>query len=147
MAQAGTQGSDIGVEKEPWTPGQPRDHQQDHHSTAGQGWSLGNHTRGEGGTWGQVSVVTWDDSQPARLPGLAYIIGDFTDIFAGVFLRDVGEGEDLHVRAVNARTLQPIHKHTHKFKRTGREKHTIKQHGGSRGSRRPGITQQGRSMD
>lgn len=71
---------------------------------------------GRGSTWGQVSVVTWDDSQPARLGGLAYIIGDFTDIFAGVFLRHVGEGEDLHVRAVNARTLQPIHKHTCKFK-------------------------------
>lgn len=41
---------------------------------------------------GQISVVTWDDSQPARLAGLAYIIGDFTDILSGVFLRHVVEG-------------------------------------------------------
>lgn len=58
---------------------------------------------------GHVSVVTWDDSQPARLAGLAYIIGDFTDILSGVLLRHVVEGEDLHVRAVNARTLQSPH--------------------------------------
>lgn len=70
-------------------------------------------TPGEGArTWGQVSVVTWDDIQPARLAGLAYIIGDFTDILSSIFLRHVVEGEDLHVRAVNARTLQSPHTHT-----------------------------------
>lgn len=62
--------------------------------------------------WGQVSVVTWDDSQPTRLAGLAYIIGDFTDILSGIIIRHVVEGEDLHVRAVNARTLQSTHTHT-----------------------------------
>lgn len=51
---------------------------------------------------GWVSRVTWDDSEPARLAGVAYIIGDETDILPGVVLRHVGEGENLHVRAVNA---------------------------------------------
>lgn len=51
-------------------------------------------------------MVTWDDSEPARLVGLSYIIGDFTGILSGIVLRHVVEGEHLHVRAVNARTLQ-----------------------------------------
>lgn len=52
---------------------------------------------GGGVRWGQVSRVTWDDSQPARLAGLAYIIGDFTDILSSIVLRHVVEGEHLHV--------------------------------------------------
>lgn len=94
------------------------------HSRSGSEPGKPHQGKGEG-AWGQVSVVTWDDSQPARLGGLAYIIGDFTDIFASIFLRHVGEGEDLHVRAVNARTLQPIHKHKCKFKHMagGKNKH------------------------
>lgn len=47
-------------------------------------------------------MVTWDDIQPARLAGLAYIIGDFTDILSSIVLCHVVEGEDLHVRAVYA---------------------------------------------
>lgn len=50
-----------------------------------------------GGDVGQVSGVTWDDSQPARLAGFAYIIGDFTDILSSIVLRHVGEGEHLHI--------------------------------------------------
>lgn len=57
---------------------------------------------GREGRWGQVSRVTWDDSEPARLAGLTYIIGDFTDILSGIVLRHVGEGEHLNVGAVNA---------------------------------------------
>lgn len=57
-------------------------------------------------------MVTWDDSEPTRLVGLSYIIGDFTGILSGIVLRHVVEGEHLHVRAVNARTLQSTHTHT-----------------------------------
>lgn len=66
MAQARTQRSDIRVEKTHEPQEQPRDHQQGPYSTAGQGLSLGNHIGiGGGDTWGQVSGITWDDSQPA----------------------------------------------------------------------------------
>lgn len=94
---AETQGSDIRAKvKKVFEPaGPPRDHQ---HSTAGQGPSSGNHTRGGGESgWVGVSVVTWDDREPARLVGCAYIIGDFTGILSSVLLGHVGEGEHLHV--------------------------------------------------
>lgn len=97
---AETQGSDIRGEK----ACEPQDHQEttSRTTTAGQGRSPGNHTRGRGRRWGQVSMVTWDDGQPAGLVSLAYIIGDFTDILSSIVLRHVGEGEHLHVGAVNA---------------------------------------------
>ncbi len=105
-------GLTLGEREGLWAPAPPRDHEQDHHSTAGQGRSLGNHTRRRQSMWGQVSVVTWDDSQPARLAGVSYIIGDFTDILSSIVLRHVGECEHLHVRAVNAWTLQSTHTRT-----------------------------------
>lgn len=52
---------------------------------------------GKESRWGQVSRVTWDDSQPARLAGLAYIIGDFTDILPSIVLGHIVESEHLHV--------------------------------------------------
>lgn len=116
MSLARTQRSDIRLEK----THEPQDNQETTSRTPtaqqvrDEAWET---TPGEGSTWGQVSGVTWDDSQPAGLSGLAYVIGDFTDIFAGIFLRHIGEAEDLHVRAVNARTLQSIHKHMCKFQK------------------------------
>lgn len=107
---AETQGSDIRIEK----TCEPKDHQETTSmtTTTQQVRDEAQETTPGGGRVCGVSVVTWDDSQPARLAGLAYIIGDFTDILSGIVLRHVVEGEDLHVRAVNARTLQPTHTHT-----------------------------------
>lgn len=45
---AETQGFEVRVEKASEFQEPPRDHQQDHHITAGQGWNPGNHTRGGG---------------------------------------------------------------------------------------------------
>lgn len=74
------------------TAQQVRDRAQETTPGAGGGREVGS----------QVSKVTWDDCEPARLVGLAYIIGDFTDILSSVRLRHVGEGEHLHVGTVNA---------------------------------------------
>lgn len=80
---------------------EPQDHQEttSRTTTAQQVRDRAQETTpgGREGRWAQVSRVTWDDSQPARLAGLAYIIGDFTDILSSIFLGHVGEGEHLHV--------------------------------------------------
>lgn len=96
VSAAETQGSNIRGEK----VCEPQDHQEttSRTTTAQQVRDEAQETTPEGEEEvSQVSGVTWDDSQPARLAGLAYIIGDFTDILSSIFLCHVGEGEHLHI--------------------------------------------------
>lgn len=76
--------------EDPRNLGPPRDHQHHQRRTIKE-------PRWGGGRASQFSKVTWDDRQPPRLVGLPNIIGDFTGILSSIFLRDVGEGEHLHV--------------------------------------------------
>lgn len=93
VSAAETQGSYIREEK----VCEPQDHQETTRRTIRTGWEQTTPGGRREGRWGQVSRVTWDDSQPARLAGLAYIIGHFTDILSSIVLRHIGEREHLHV--------------------------------------------------
>lgn len=101
-------------------PGTPRDHRWEHHTTAQQVRNEAQETTsGTKGDWvvgSEVSGVTWDDSQPAWLVGLAYIIGDFTDILSSILLSHVGEEKHLDIWAVNAWTLQSTYTHVEHFR-------------------------------
>lgn len=53
-----------------------------------------------------VTLLFWQDSEPGRLVGLPYIIGDLTNILASIRLRHIEQSQHFRIGTIYPRVLE-----------------------------------------